>query len=478
MKHINQNSKNIAQYNLNPKWPEGYFEVLAALEIPPKQHSFYAQWVRQFFSAELQGRRRRDLGLPDIHHFLDSLTSSEGTAEWQVKQAREALFIYYEQFRGIRLDNGGAAPSPSRFVVDEHQEDPSGASAMQKKDIPLPREAHWVKQVPPPRKHPQAGQVDWEALTSAVRETLRIKHYAYRTEKTYMHWIRRFVNYHNGRKPSTMGSAEIHAFLSYLAVNRDVAASTQNQALNAIVFLYRDVLKMEPGDFSDFQRARVRRRIPVVLSREEIQALLRELDDFEEMFCRLLYGTGMRITEAVRLRVQDISFGLNEITVRAGKGDKDRRVPLPTSVKQPLLAHLDWRRRLYEQDKAKNMHEVELPGALARKYPNAPYEWKWQYVFPADSYSKDPRSGAVRRHHLDQQRIQRAVRKAATQLDMTAHVTPHVLRHSFATHLLMAGTDIRNVQELLGHSDIKTTQIYTHVLNKGPLGIVSPADTL
>jgi integron integrase len=275
-----------------------------------------------------------------------------------------------------------------------------------------------------------------------------------------------------------MGASEIHGFLSHLAVNRDVSASTQNQALNAIVFLYRDVLKKDPGDFNDFQRARVRRRIPVVLSREEVQALLRELDDFEEMFCRLLYGTGMRISEAVRLRVQDISFGRNEITVRAGKGDKDRRVPLPSSVKHLLLTHLDWRRRLYEHDKERSMHEVELPWALARKYPHAPYEWKWQYVFPAEHYSTDPRSGAVRRHHLDPQRIQRAVRKAAKRLDMTSRVTPHTLRHSFATHLLMAGTDIRNVQELMGHSDVKTTQIYTHVLNRGPLGIVSPADTL
>ena len=478
MSNIHQNRRSVASYNPNPKWPLGYFQVLSELGIPEKQHSFYAQWVRQFFGSELRGRRRRDLGIIDIHHFLSRLGAEERAREWQLDQAREALHIYYEQFRGIKLDDERPpVQSPLDYTEAASQRD-RAAPIVRESTIPLPRRAKPIKEVPSPRPAPKADRIDWDALTAAVRETLRIKHYAYRTEKTYMHWIRRFIRYHNGRKPSSMGAAEIHAFLSYLAVNRDVAASTQNQAMNAIVFLYRDVLKKEPADFSDFQRARVRKRVPVVLSREEIQALLRELDDFEEMFCRLLYGTGMRITEAVRLRVQDIHFGLYEITVRAGKGDKDRRVPLPSSVKLLLQEHIDRRRRLYEADKVKEMHEVELPGSLARKYPNAPYEWKWQYVFPADKYSKDPRSGHVRRHHLDQQRIQRAVRAAAKRLGMTTRVTPHVLRHSFATHLLMSGTDIRNVQELLGHSDISTTQVYTHVLNRGPLGIVSPADSL
>lgn len=232
------------------------------------------------------------------------------------------------------------------------------------------------------------------------------------------------------------------------------------------------------GDFRDFPRARRGKRIPTVLSREEVRALLRQMDGTEELIVRLMYGTGMRVSETLRLRIHDLSFDRNEITVRAGKGDKDRRVPFPLALKSDLYQQLDARRALFEEDKAKKMHEVELPMALARKYPNAPYEWGWQYVFPAPDYSTDPRSGAVRRHHLDPQRIQRAVKRASTGAGITTRVTPHAMRHSFATHLLEAGQDIRTVQELLGHSDVKTTQIYTHVLNKGSLGVTSPLGTL
>jgi integron integrase len=275
-----------------------------------------------------------------------------------------------------------------------------------------------------------------------------------------------------------MGAAELHQFLSHLAINQKVAASTQNQALNAIVFLYAKVLQKPLGDFSDFPRARRPHRLPVVLSRKEVQELIRRLDGVEALLVRLMYGTGMRVSEALRLRVQDVAFDRNEITVRAGKGDKDRRVSLPASIKPDLHQQLDGRRALFEKDRAINMHEVELPEALARKYPGAPYEWRWQYVFPAEDYSVDPRSGSRRRHHVDPQRIQRAVRLAAQAAGMTTRVTPHALRHSFATHLLEAGQDIRTVQELLGHSDVRTTMIYTHVLNRGPQGVVSPLDTL
>ncbi len=427
---------------------------------------FYAQWVRLFFTRMLGNRRRRDLGYDDIERFLEELQAQNRVDPWQLKQAREALSIYYEQFRGIALrkttKSGEVGPGPSEGVAP----------------MPLPRAITPPTTIPPPRKRSGANGIDWDALNAAVKQAMRLKHYSYRTEKTYMHWIRRFVNHHNGRKPSTMGAVEIHQFLSHLAVNRDVAASTQNQALNAIVFMFRDVLKMEPGDFHDFQRARVRRRLPVVLSRGEVDRLLRRMDGVEDLVARLLYGTGMRIQEALRLRVKDIAFERNEIIVRAGKGDKDRRTPLPGVLKAELLEHLDRRRALFEEDREKEMHEVELPWALGRKYPNAKFEWTWQYVFPAEKYSVDPRSGVRRRHHLDPQRIQRAVRRATKEAGLTAKVTPHTLRHCFATHLLEAGRDIRTVQELLGHSDVATTQIYTHVLNKGPMGVVSPLDTL
>jgi integron integrase len=332
--------------------------------------------------------------------------------------------------------------------------------------------------VPKPVKRETGDATDLEALHLAVVSALRVKNYALRTEKTYWQWIQRYVRHHNLRKPSDMGASEIHAFLAHLALNENVAASTQNQALNAVVFLYRDVLKQDVGDFSSFPRARRGKRLPVVCSRSEIQRLIAETDGVEGLIVRLLYGTGMRVSEGLRLRVQDVNFDTHEIMVRAGKGDKDRRVPLPTSLVDPLKAQLDWRKRLFEQDRNEGMHEVALPGALARKYKNAPYEWKWQYVFPADEFSKDPRSGRTRRHHIISKRIQRAVRKAAQDARITRHVTPHTLRHSFATHLLESGQDIRTVQELLGHTDVKTTMIYTHVLNQGPLGVASPLDSL
>jgi integron integrase len=455
-------------FDANPKWPKGYFEVLEELCVPSKYQAFYAQWVRLFFTRMLGGKRRRDLGAAEIRQFLAMLESEGRAADWQVEQARDALLIYYEQFRGIAIDlNEG---------VDEER--PSLERAADGA-VPLPREVEPVKHIPRPVQPVDEGdRVDWEALQCAVHEALRVKHYAYRTENTYMHWIRRFVRYHGGRKPSSMGAEEIHQYLSYLAVERDVAPSTQNQALNAIVFLYRDVLKREPGDFHDFQRARVRRRLPVVLSRSEVDAVLRRMEGREELIARLLYGTGMRIHEALRLRIKDIAMERNEITVRFGKGGKDRRVPLPQVLKSRLLAHIEERRRLFESDREKGMHEVAMPAALARKYPNARYEWSWQYVFPADNYSTDPRTGAVRRHHFDPQRVQRAMKKAVRGAGLTQHITPHTLRHSFATHVLESGKDIRTVQQLLGHSDVKTTEIYTHVLNRGPLGVVSPLDTL
>jgi integron integrase len=431
-----------------------------------------------------------------------------------VEQAQEALEIYYEQFRGIALHGqptpeapAGDAPEPSPQASDlkpadrpnrekadrpKSRENPAqtGADAPRTaapkaetpRPVPAPRVPSQPTSVPrptPPRtpRSPQQQSVDWAALEKAVRTALRVEHYALKTEKAYLHWIRQFVGFHHGRRPSEMGGPEIHAFLSHLAINRHMAASTQNQALNAVVFLYRKVIKKELEDFSDFARARLPKRLPVVLSRHEVDEVLRRMDGIEGLIARLMYGTGMRVNEALTLRVQDLSFDRNEITVH-GKGNKVRRVPFPTKLQEPVRQHLGKRKILFESDREQNMHEVYLPDALARKYPKAPYEWRWQFVFPSDTYSTDPRSGRRRRHHLHEIRMQRAVKRAADATGVTARVTPHVMRHCFATHLLEAGADIRTVQELLGHSDVSTTQIYTHVLNKGPLGVVSPFDTL
>ena len=492
--HMRQDRAPVSAFNPNPQWPKGYFEVLEELRIPEKYHTFYAQWVRLFFNRMLGNRRRQDLGWREIVAFLTDLASRDQVASWQLTQAQDALTIYYEQFRGISLEAGGQRSEiGSRRTAARGQRPEARAEKAEPavkplstgrekpavaEKIPLPREVRGDAAIPNPERKVDAGTVNWRALHKAVRDMLRLKHYAYRTEQTYLHWIKRFVEYHHNRKPSSMGAAEIHAFLSHLAVNLDVSASTQNQALNAIVFMYRDVLKREAGDFHDFQRARVRRRLPVVLSRSEVNRLLSCMEGLDALLAMLLYGTGMRISEALRLRMKDVDFERNEITVRGGKGDKDRRVPLPGRIKADLVNHVLLRKKDYEMDREAGMHEVEVPSALARKYPNAKYDWKWQYVFAADGYSKDPYSGVRRRHHYDPQRIQRAMRAALKEAKIDKRVTPHTLRHCFATHLLEAGHDIRTVQDLLGHSDVTTTQIYTHVLNRGPLGVLSPADSL
>ena len=463
------NRRPVAPYNPDPRWPTGYFQVLEEMGITPSRRPFYAHWVRQFFKRFLK-HRRRDLGHREITTFLNQLRDDPAIAHWQITQAKDAIEVYYEQFRGIALEPEKEQNTCAGKNLELNKTEESR--------IPAPRELTQQTHIPPPIEKKRSPRVDMNALEKAAKTAFRIEHYALKTERSYLQWMRRFVRFHHYRRPSDMGGPEIHHFLSDLAVNQEVAASTQNQALNAIVFLFRKVIGKELDDFSDFPRAKRGKRLPVVLSRQEVQSILLRMDGVEGLIARLMYGTGMRLTEALRLRVQNLAFDRNEIIVRAGKGDKDRRVPLPVVLKSELYKHLDGRLAQYESDREKNMHEVELPGGLARKYPDAPYQWKWQFVFAASDYSVDPRSGARRRHHIHEIRVQRAVKKAVGEVGLTAHVTPHTLRHCFATHLLEAGQDIRTVQELLGHSDVKTTMIYTHVLNKGPLGVVSPLDTL
>ncbi|MDD5389179.1 MAG: integron integrase [Gallionellaceae bacterium] len=314
-------------------------------------------------------------------------------------------------------------------------------------------------------------------LLEQLRDRIRVKHYSIRTEQAYVQWAKRYIFFHGMRHPAEMGRSEVESFLTALAVERNVTASTQNQALSALLFLYREVLKVDLPWLSDVIRAKKPARLPTVLTQEEARALLKYVDDpLLDLIIRLLYGTGMRLLECLRLRVKDVEFSRNEIVVRDGKGGKDRVTMLPSSLSGRLKAHLVVVKAQHVADLALGKGEVWLPDALAVKYPNAPKEWAWQYVFPASGFSTDPRSGAVRRHHVDDKRVQRAVKLAAGRAEIVKPVSPHTLRHSFATHLLEGGYDIRTVQELLGHSDVSTTMIYTHVLNKGGRGVVSPLD--
>jgi integron integrase len=315
-------------------------------------------------------------------------------------------------------------------------------------------------------------------LLDQVREAIRMRHYSIRTEEAYVGWIRRFILFHGKRHPLEMGEDEITQFLSALAVQGEVSASTQNQALCALVFLYRHVLGQNLGWLDDVVRAKRPQRLPVVLTRPEVRALLGALDGVHWIMVSLLYGSGLRLLECLRLRVKDMDFSSHQILIREGKGHKDRRTMLPAAVKEPLADHLDRVHQRHQHDFAAGFGRVYVPDALQRKYPNANREWGWQWVFPASQISLDPRSGEHRRHHLHESVLQRAVKETARTIGLTKATNCHTLRHSFATHLLEDGYDIRTIQELLGHRDVKTTMIYTHVLNRGGKGVYSPMDRL
>jgi integron integrase len=331
---------------------------------------------------------------------------------------------------------------------------------------------------PKPKAQSPKPKAQSPKLLDQVRDRIRVKHYSIRTETQYVQWIKRFILFHGKRHPREMGAAEVEAFLTHLAVEGSVAASTQNQALSALLFLYREVLQIELPWLDNVVRAKQPQRLPVVLTQNEVRAVLDRMSGVYGLMASILYGTGMRLMECVRLRVKDVEFERGEILIRDGKGAKDRVAMLPEALVPSLLGHLRQRRALFEDDTRLGKVEVYLPDALERKYPHASTQWGWQYVFPSGSFSHDPRSGTERRHHLDEKLLQRAMKKAVQASGMAKPATPHTLRHSFATHLLQSGYDIRTVQELLGHSDVSTTMIYTHVLNKGGRGVASPLDAL
>ncbi len=314
-------------------------------------------------------------------------------------------------------------------------------------------------------------------LLDCLRNALRSRHYSRRTEQSYCHWIKRFI-LHHAHPPEEMAEADINAFLSHLAMKERVSASTQTQALSAILFLYRFVLGREIGKLEGLIRARKPRHLPVVMTRDEVRAVIRELKDEYRMMAGLMYGAGLRLMECLRLRIQDVDFDANQVTVRGGKGDKDRISLLPQAVKAPLAEHLKRVRSIHQCDRQDGWECVPLPDALDRKYPNAAADWRWQYVFPADHRWVNGRTGTEGRHHIHESAVQRAVKEAVRKAGIAKHATCHTFRHSFATHVLENGYDIRTIQELLGHTDVKTTMIYTHVLNRGGKGVRSPVDSL
>lgn len=403
---------------------------------PDKNIPYLALWASRFL-AFFNERVNQDVRVL-VPAFLNSLTTKHNVAEWQVRQAEEALRLYLDHYES--------------------------GKALQK------------------LRKPQRDTTGENATLEAMKTLIRTKQYSYSTERTYIDWAKRFLHYLEQTKGHAralpINQDDIRNYLSHLALKQRVSSSTQNQAFNALLFLVRDVLKKECGDLSGTLRAKRGNRMPVVLSVEEIKTLFRYFTGKTLLVAQLLYGSGLRLMECARLRVKDLDFEGNTVFVRAGKGDNDRTTVMPHTVEEGLQAHLAVVRALHEQDLAAGYGDVYLPDALERKYPNAARQWGWQYVFPAEKLSVDPRSGKVRRHHISDTAIQTAMAKALRQAGIVKHATPHTLRHSFATHLLMNGVNIREIQDLLGHKNVETTMIYTHVLRNMVNAPMSPLDML
>jgi len=418
--------------------------------VDERHFPFYLKWVLQFLRSEFD---RETLSSSDLLHcFSDQLSGDDSLQDWQRRQAMKAVELYLNVYlpaanRECRVSGGGGQEAGLMEQRTEGMEDTVSAISAE------------------------------QTALRDMKELLKLRHYSPRTLQTYAEWSQKYFGYAKRQKLAWNDPDTIRAWLSYLATQRNVASSTQNQAFSAVLFLFRDVLKT---DLPEVNAVRAKRgpKLPVVLTPGETQKILSCAEGTTGLMLRLSYGAGLRVSETVRLRVQDLDFGNETLLVRSGKGDKDRATTLPASLTDVLRAHLERVRALHDEDLAKGVGAVWLPGALARKYPNAPKEWKWQYVFPAKNLSVDPESGVTRRHHVSEQVLQRALRDAATVSDVPKRVTVHTLRHSFATHLLMQGVNIREVQELLGHKSVETTMIYTHVVRTMSNRPQSPLDTL
>lgn len=416
-----------------------YETCLTKICINPKHIHWYLIWCKRF--VKFIGRLPLEDCRPEhVSAFLDSLREQESIKDWQYRQARAALWHLFRDFLKVSWAVGDQTPS----------------SAEQHRQAPL--------------------SVAHQTTLQKMRTTLIGRQYAKRTIGAYLDWATRFLGQYPHRQISDLDATAVKAYLTFLVEKQNVAVNTQKQALNALVFLFQESEGRSLGDFSDFTRAKKPIKVPVVLTRDEVSALLAEMASPFVLICHLLYGSGLRLMEAIRLRIMDIDFGQGQILVRDGKGRKDRITMLPEACHDPLKRQIADARRIHAEDLQKDYGEVWLPAALGQKYPGAARDWRWQFVFPASRLSVDPECGKIRRHHFDESAVQRAVRETAKKIGVSKQVTPHTLRHSFATHLLEAGYDIRTVQELLGHADVATTMIYTHVLNKGGLGVKSPVD--
>lgn len=444
-----------------------YLSVLEKHRVPRNAWPWYRRWVEDYI-ASYPGERLKTHQASHVENYFSAKGRQPNLQDWQFRQIADAL----------RLLFGACMRMPWVDDVDWYR------LLVLSADLP---EDHATLARDADGGPSQPGRTMGRSMVHQFRDRLpetyrrfvaiaRMRDLAVRTEQAYEHWIARFLLHHQWAEPRSLGPDAISAFLEYLAVRRKVASATQKAALNGLVFLYREVLQVDVEGALPYTRARPKRRLPVVLSRDEVAALLGAMSGQAGLMAALMYGTGMRLMECVRLRVQDVDFAYRQIVVRHGKGGKDRVVPLPQRLAAPLRSQREATRKVHEQDLAEGYGEVYLPSALARKLPSAPTTFGWQYLFPASRLASDPRSGKVRRHHIHESGLQKAIRKAALTAGIDKRVTSHTLRHCFATHVLEDGYDIRTVQELLGHADVTTTMIYTHVLNRGGRGVRSPLD--
>ena len=409
--------------------------------VPKDKIKFYIHWVRRFLKS--CNYQLENINAERVSQYLDSLDADEKIADWQVKQAADAVILYVEKYLKKSLQQVTSPAKDSR----EKSIDPKGS-------------------------------LQWKQTLEEAKNAIRLRHFSLSTEKTYLGWIARFKTFLKDRDPQRLEANDMKNYLTHLALHGRVSASTQNQAFNALLFLYRHILHKEVDDLTSVVRAKRKINLPTVLSRDEAKSLLSYLNGVYLLMGQLMYGCGLRLMECLRLRIKDIDFENNLLMVRSGKGEKDRALMIPEKIREELMKHVASVKEIHDQDMKMGYGEVSLPDALEKKYPNAPKEWGWQWLFPAEKLSVDPRTGKVMRWHIHPSAIQRAVKEAVLKANLPKMASCHTLRHSFATHLLEAGHNIRTIQELLGHKHVNTTMIYTHVIRKKPSDIRSPLDGL